>query len=236
MKKKNIVFATLLLGVTLTASVVGKTYSRYITTDSGTGQATVAKWNATITGFQGTTGSKTLTLTPVANDYVATGLIAPDADAMGILTVDLSGTQVAVDLTADLGEITIENKTVSNIDDHFTTKLRIYDSSTTDAAIQADAANETSTLALAELDDSDDKYFIPLNTGKTAISKTGVKVAISLHWIHNDEISTDANDLTNGMNGWDTVLGEYGTGSAPVIKAELNLTAQQHVVSDGTPS
>lgn len=226
MKKKNIVFATLLLGVVLTASVVGKTYSRYVTTDSGTGTATVAKWHAAITGFTGATGSKTITLTPVANTYVASGVIAPDSDAAGILTVDLTGTQVAVDLMASLGEITINGVSWTTavpkgtLSDHFTTVLKIYEGTADDADIQKDLTGETGgATPLKTIEGSNEKYFIGLTNN--AISKTSVKVAVGIHWTHND----------SSTNPWDTLVGEYSS-TAPTITATINLTAQQHVKSD----
>lgn len=232
MKKRNITFAILLLAVVLTAVGVSGTYARYITTDSGTGTATVAKWSAVVGGWGGTTTAQTLALEPVENPYVANNVIAPDSDAAGILTVDLTGTQVSTDLMASLGEVKIGEEKVEN--GHFTTKMRIYASTVSDEDIKADLLKtDINSTALAKITSSTQKYNIALNAGKTALVNEKVKVAVSLHWIHDDE---DNDDLTDGMNGWDTDLGEYGTGSAPVIKATINLTAQQHVLSDGTPS
>lgn len=226
MKKTNTIFAILVLAVICTAFSVSGTYARYITTDSGTGTATVAKWNAVVTGWGGTTTAQTLTLNPVSNPYVATGLIAPDADAVGILTVNLTGTQVAVDLKATLGTVTVNGVTVTgDPTSHFTPVLKIYEGTATDEAIGKDIQGVTGgATPLATITTANPKYYIPLNG--TTISKTSVKVAVGIHWEHSD--------TTEGWNAWDTTVGEYET-TAPTIEATINLTAQQHVLSDGNP-
>lgn len=226
MKKTNTIFAILVLAVICTAFSVSGTYARYITTDSGTGTATVAKWNAVVTGWSGEKTAQTLTLNPVSNPYVATGLIAPDADAVGILTVDLSGTQVAVDLNATLGTVTVNGVSVEDATSHFTPVLKIYEGDATDEAIGKNIQGVTGgATPLATITTADQKYYIPLNG--TTISKTSVKVAVGIHWKHSD--------TADGWNTWDTTVGEYGTKAAPTIEATINLTARQHVLADGNP-
>ena len=169
MKKRNLTFAFLLLAVVCTAFGVSGTYARYITTDSGTGTATVAKWATTVTGWDTTTGSQILALAPISNPYVASDVIAPDTDVAGILTVDLTGTQVSTDLMVGFEEITIDNEPVwttaipkGDIEDHFTTKIRIYPSTATSAAIQADLLlDDIDKQSVAMTNNYDDTHLEP---------------------------------------------------------------------------
>lgn len=238
MKKRNLTFAILLLAVVCTAFGVSGTYARYITQDSGTGTATVAKWAAAVNGWDTTSGSKKLALTPISNPYVANDVIAPDSDAVGILNVNLTGTQVATDLMASLGTVTVNGVSVDNASSHFTTVLRVYSSDATDAQIQNNIAGLTENAAtpLATLTSASQKFYLPLNSNKTALDTPEVRVAVGIHWIHDDETNgTTAADLTDGFNAWDTTVGKY-TSTAPTIEATINLTAQQHVLSDGDPN
>lgn len=225
-KKRSLIFAILLLAVVFTTAGVWGTYARYVTKDSGDGTATVAKWAAEISGWEGESTSQTLTLTPVANPYVASDVIAPDTDAVGILDIDLTGTEVATDLMAGLGNITVNGATVSNAANHFTTVVRIYAADTTDEAIQKDIAGITGgATPLATLENSTQKYFLALDGDTLATPK--VRIAVGFKWVHNDS--------TEGWNDWDTALGAYEE-TAPTITATLNVIAQQHVLSDGEPN
>lgn len=214
MKKRNFVFALLLLLVVATASVVSGTYARYTATDTGTGKATVAKWSVVVTEWQGASATKVVVLEPdtTANPYVASGLIAPEVEVTGWLTVDLTGTQVATDLSASIENITITNAPTgldtNALTSHFAPTLSIY------------AANGTTLLKTVDLT-TGEKYLIELSDNK--LKNEVVKIKVGFKWI------TQNNDADNA---WDTLLGEYGNGSAPVISATLNIDAQQHVLSD----
>lgn len=213
MKKRNITFAILLLAVLFTAVGVGKTYARYITKDTGTGEATVAKWHAVITEWNGKAATEkvlTLTTTKTENPYVVEGLIAPDVTAKGELNIDLTGTQVATDLLVELGDLEVENAPTdfddSKLAEHFEATLDIY--------------NEDGTTLLKSITTEGEKYLIELNG--TTLKNEKVLVKVGLKWKHTE---------TDASNAWDTSLGEYDS-TAPVIKAELNVTAQQHILSD----
>lgn len=212
MKKKNLTFAVLLLAVVLTTICVSGTYARYITEDTGEGQAKVAKWNAVIDGWKTVSSSKVLELVPEEdNKFVAAGLIAPDVTVEGKLDVQLTGTQVATDLKVKLGTVTIDDAPVSlsDIATHFDTTLEVID--------------KDSEKVIGTISSSDDVVTIGLKNNLVEFDNLTVKVG--LKWKHSD--------TTTGWNAWDTSLGEYGSGDVPVIKAELIVTAQQHVTSDG---
>lgn len=203
MKKRNITFAILILAVVLTACGVSGTYARYITTDKGTGTATVAQWEVVIDGFEDDeddlTGFKTITLSTVANEYVQSGFIAPDSDMAGDITVSLDGSQVAADIYASIENVYLNGTALTEAQkEHFTAKI-LYN----DAEIEAGAP-----------------VFVPLN--KVA---TPVELQVLLHWNHSDD--------ETGWNAFDTDLGELiDDEDNPVIKADIKLTVQQHVKSD----
>lgn len=179
MKKKSLIFGILLLGVVFTASRVSGTYARYITTDTGTGQAAVAKWAVSFKdGSTPLTGTWTLTLNQENNTYVAKEKIAPAASVYKDLVVDLTGTEVATDITATLGTLT--GVTGENTRFHL---------------VVSEVVGETATPITP---DASGNYVVKvgLNAGRTAISKDTVTFRVELVW---DNVEAqNANDTTMG--------------------------------------
>lgn len=103
MKKKNLVVLLLLL---LLVGAGVYTYSRYTSTFEGSGNLDVAKWAVTVTGADAQTKEFNLEFTPVANENVVSGKIAPGSSATGKIELDLTGTEVATDYTVTIGDLT----------------------------------------------------------------------------------------------------------------------------------
>ena len=101
MKKNNRVLRIGLLALVLTlvtASLVSGTFAKYVTTVSGTGTVTVAKWQAkfqNVSGGAETVNSATFDLIGTLGDNGVNGnLLAPGTEGSFILKYDTSTTQV----------------------------------------------------------------------------------------------------------------------------------------------
>ena len=84
---------------------VSGTYARYTETFEGSGTADIAAWSVKL---DGKTASETETLNlnfeVQENEYVVDGKIAPDVTAVATLELDLTGTEVAVELAAKVAD------------------------------------------------------------------------------------------------------------------------------------
>lgn len=100
MKNKTIkiikILSAILLVVMLQA--MGYTYAKYITSETGTGQAEIAKW-----GFQivknGSETKKVSLVNTVNNDTLVDGKIAPGTSGAILIAVDATPSEVDVDYT-----------------------------------------------------------------------------------------------------------------------------------------
>ena len=84
---------------------VSGTYARYSETFEGEGTADIAAWSVKLDGKKASE-TETLNLNFVVqeNEYVKAGKIAPDVTAKAELELDLTGTEVAVDLAAKVAD------------------------------------------------------------------------------------------------------------------------------------
>lgn len=106
--KKSAVAASMVSGLALVASLAfvgGGTYARYVATAEGNGSAQVAKWAVNVTNAnQSETGEFNLEFNAENNADIVAGKIAPGVTATGYVEIDLSGTEVSVEIDCDLGE------------------------------------------------------------------------------------------------------------------------------------
>ena len=99
-------FAGLVLVLTLiTTSLVAGTYAKYVTTVSGSDTVTVAKWSAELEG-NGTTNTTYTTTFDFMGTMSDTGvkeqLLAPGAQGSFALDFDMTGTEVAHNVTIEM--------------------------------------------------------------------------------------------------------------------------------------
>lgn len=111
MTKKNVKTMMLILVVLIIGLYfVSGTYARYTSTINGKVTAKVAKWAVTLNDVDMTTAEETMELIfeeTEANNDVVDGYIAPGSELYSNhLEIDPTGTQVAMDYTIELGEIT----------------------------------------------------------------------------------------------------------------------------------
>ena len=106
MKKKGMIIAGLAGAVLITSAAVSGTYAKYTTTFTGeSAQVEVAKWAVKLDSKNGSdTTISTVTFTPdytsVGEGNVVSGKIAPGVTMKGIVTLDLTDTEVSVKLNA----------------------------------------------------------------------------------------------------------------------------------------
>lgn len=108
---KSMMIVLMLLAVGL--YFVSGTYARYTSTASGEGTVQVAKWAVKINDKDATQSEEfTIEFTEVENANVVDGYIAPASQLYADFTIDPTGSQVAMDYSFTLGEITASAGTI----------------------------------------------------------------------------------------------------------------------------
>lgn len=106
--KKSAVAASMVSGLALVASLAfvgGGTYARYVATAEGNGRAEVAKWAVNVTNAnESETGEFNLAFNAENNADIVAGKIAPGVTATGYVEINLTGTEVSVEIDCDLGD------------------------------------------------------------------------------------------------------------------------------------
>lgn len=92
----------------LLVALVGGTYTRYTNTAAGNAIIDIAKWSVQIneTDMKDITGALTVPLEYVANTKVSANKIAPGGSATFTLVIDPAGSEVAIDYSLSVGDIT----------------------------------------------------------------------------------------------------------------------------------
>lgn len=175
MTKKSIklLMVTLMLLVMCLYYVSG-TYARYTTSLEGNATVTVAKWAVQLKNGAGTTLTENfeLPLTVTTNADVVANKIAPACEATATINVDLTGTEVAVDILAEVDE------------EELATALGI-----TQDQISVEV----------DVDGATDGY-VPLVDGAAFTSSNGVKeVTITVTWENLGTDAADAEDTELGI-------------------------------------
>ena len=162
----------LLIALLVIAGAGVYTYARYQTSRTGTGDVVIAKWAAAIKQ-DGTAVSDNfeLALTPVANNNVASGKIAPGSSATATLVLDLTGTEVATDYEVEIGDVTG------------------LPAGMTITGITADGNSLTKTGNVY-------KGSVALNNEKTALVDEEITLVITVTWENNE--SNNSTDTTAG--------------------------------------
>ncbi len=188
MKKKGMIIAGLAGAVLITSAAVSGTYAKYTTTFTGeSAQVEVAKWAVKLDSKNGSdTTISTVTFTPdytsVGEGNVVSGKIAPGVTMKGIVTLDLTDTEVSVKLNAK----DVSNDVVSTLTssygltaDDFKVSTKIYKTGESEEEI-SDGIVQQSQIA------ENPKY----------------DVVITVEWVnHNDDSTKDANDTKLGIAG-----------------------------------
>lgn len=105
-RKKSVILVVLLL--LLVVTIVGYTYSRYMSSGTADSTATVAKWSVKIDNNDLDTYKSTPLEAPLTldtNPYVDEGVIAPGSSGSYTVEIDPTGSQVAIDYVVKVSGI-----------------------------------------------------------------------------------------------------------------------------------
>lgn len=184
---------------------VGGTYARYASKFEGVGTVKVAKWAVALKyGQTSISDNFNVELTTESNANVVTNKIAPSYTASGKIAVDLSGTEVAVEVTAEVDETKLNSLPTQIKALYDTGRIKL-----TATVEKADSSNLTVTsTGVVSLPDATNGF-----TG----TDTVVNVVVKAEWVNAPE-----NDTNNGL---DTAAGENVT----TFSIPVKLTVQQHI-------
>ena len=173
--KALLVVVALLLAILLISS----TFARYSTVGKADGKVDIAKWVVKMTADDGTTldsTTKNITFKVQNNANVVPGKIAPAVTAVAKIELDLTGTEVAVDFNAEVGDLTPTN-------------LPSSDKISLTSAVDGGTPGTSQT--------------IPLVNNAAFTTENGKKiVTLTLTWVNDD--TNNADDTATGMT--DTVF------------------------------
>ena len=159
-------------------AVIGGTYARYTASSSSNAQLQVAKWAVAFkTNSAPISESNKLTFTVASNDYVAANRIAPSNSATANAVIDLTGTEVGVDVAVTVDTSSIA--TTLGID-----ASRITTSLTVNGVTKASGA--TTTLTYDEV---------------SALTSGQVPVVVTVTWAEDNSTANNTADTTAGKAG-----------------------------------
>ena len=170
--KALLVVVALLLAILLISS----TFARYSTVGKADGKVEIAKWAVKMTADDGTTldsTTKNITFKVQNNTNVVPGKIAPAVTAVAKIELDLTGTEVAVDFKAEVGDLTPTN-------------LPSSDKISLTSAVDGGTPGTSQT--------------IPLVNNAAFTTENGKKiVTLTLTWTNDD--NNNADDTSTGITG-----------------------------------
>lgn len=156
-------------------AVIGGTYARYTASSSSNAQLKVAKWAVAFkTNSAPISESNKLTFTVASNDYVAANRIAPSNSATAEAVIDLTGTEVGVDMVVTVDTSAIA--TTLGID-----ASRITTSLTVNGVTKASGA--TTTLTYAEV---------------STLTSGQVPVVVTVTWAEDNSTANNTADTAAG--------------------------------------
>ena len=187
-KVKRSIIALILLVVAL--FFIAGTYARYSTTGSANAKANVANWNVSIkrdnTDLTQTTQDIVFTVEP--NEYVVSNKIAPATRATAQIEVDLTGTEVAVDLKTVFDSTQLSNVISSNSKISFTTTVDgtsytsnspIYIPLLNDSAFTESNGKKTLTIAI-EWENDDENNALDTAVGTATQAERTISIPVTL--------------------------------------------------------
>ena len=199
-KTMMIVLAFLAIGLYFVAG----TYARYTAAASGTGTVQVAKWAVKIGEKDATQENTTfdLSFNKVENENVVNGYIAPGSQLYADFKIDPTGSQVAIDYSFSLGNITASEGTVP------TTVKVLKVVPVKDNVEQAELSPDTGGKYTG-------KISLP-SKDKALTADEAVTIRVYLEWENTNTAETDKVDTLTGV-------------SAPTLIMTVNATATQSI-------
>ncbi len=205
MKKKTVI-SVMVVAMLFAVSLffVGGTYARYAGEFTGDASVNVAKWAVKVNEQEET--NLDLTFEVASNKNVVANKIAPSLKAVAPVTVDLNGTEVAVDLVVEKG-------------DQFDEKIKElgFTKGQLKFSVKQSPDNVSHTTGITGDGSTTQPFVIPLQgEPKSAFTEENgsVKVEVTLEWENNDE-----------NNAEDTTVGK--TKNAIILPVKLSV--KQHI-------
>ena len=164
--KRGVLVVILLLCL---VALIGGTYARYTWNGSANATVDVAKWAVQFSGENAAATTTDVTFVVQDNDYVAKDKIAPASKATATVSLDLTGTEVDVEVLAKIAD--------SALADYPNMELSLEVAGT-------EASPETPVYVAR--DESEDKFTGP------------VDVKLTLEWVNKDTTPEDADDTAKG--------------------------------------
>lgn len=167
------------IALVLIVYLIGATYARYSTEHSATAKVDIAKWKVVMTpndGLGALTTTRDIKFVVQNNTNVVPNKIAPAVTAVAEVELDLTGTEVAVDFTATLGDI--------------------------DKSALAAKDNITFTTAIEGATQGSNTQTIPLVNEQAFTAENGKrKVTLTLTWEDKNTAAENEKDTTTGIAG-----------------------------------
>ncbi len=207
----------ILMLLTIVLHFVASTYARYVSTFTGDAKTSVAKWAVRLKGDE--TGEKTkidnLIFKLQNNNNVKDGKIAPGATAVAEVEFDLKGTEVSVDIIAEITTENIEKvfkevaKNVSLTAEIDGTKAEVTQTTMRKTIVLPNnkaftAENGTRKLTLTLTWDNTDESF---NEIDTQIGQAGETIVIPVKLTIQQHIESYIGDAINADKYGDEVMG-----------------------------
>lgn len=197
-------FMVVLMLIAICLFCISSTYARYISNATGTATAQVAKWAVEVNQTDIVDNdSLTITFNEVENANVVNGKIAPTSKLYADFKIDPAGSEVAIDYSFELGEITASTGDVP-------TSFSV-------SKVVTVATDENGVETETEVSKTDGQYTgtIALKDQATALTTNeSVTVRVYVEWTNSD--ANNATDTTVGAN-------------APTLSMDVTAIATQHV-------
>lgn len=191
---------------TLSLYFIGGTYARYTGDFTGDATAQVAEWSVNLDGKGEEQTTMDLTFTPTENENVVDDKIAPGSTATANATIDLTGTEVAVDVIVEATDEglqqAIQKLGLNDGEIKFTSDLRVGGS---------DGVQSSGKGTEAE------PYKITLPNSGAFISDDKLHITLTLTWDNQD--TNDSKDTEAGKKAE----------SAGEITIPVKMTVKQHI-------
>ena len=190
---------------------IGGTYARYTESFDGSASIDVAKWAVKLTEAEGgeETTLENLEFAVQANTNVVPGKIAPDVTAKAKAQIDLTGTEVAVDVIAEANESELQQK------------ITALGANPADIKVTATVTSNGEAIESIQGQGSEDSPFvIPLQSNAAFTGENGkLDIEITIAW-------TDAG---GSHDAEDTAAGEKAATSETKLEVPFKLTVRQHL-------
>ena len=242
--KKNTMMrlaAILLVSVLLTTSVIGGTFAKYVTTESCSDNARVAKWGINVDVATGTAFATSYDATASVTDKegaviaktvvssTANKLVAPGTNGT-LATIDISGqAEVALSVEAKV-DLTLAGWTVDT--DTYYCPIII---TVTENGGTAQVFDGTAYASMALFEAAVEEAIIKAINGATSYDADGTGKKATTNYGANENVGTAGTDVTvdwewpfEGDDVKDTALGDQAAeGSAATIAINYTVTATQ---------